>query len=279
MRTIPLMVNGLPGNLAKTIAAAAVGDPRFTLIPYSLTGPDIETDAVTIGEINIQLLKPDARETRIKQVQTAHPGLIAVDYTHPEAVNANATFYTAHHIPFVMGTTGGDREKLAADVKGAATPAVIAPNMAKQIVGFQAMMEYAAKTFPDLFKGYRLTVRESHQAGKADTSGTAKAIVSCFNTLGLDFKVSDIEQVRDPYVQENEWNIPKAHLDGHGWHTYTLEADDGASFFEFTHNINGRDIYVSGTFDAVVFLDSLPADETQRFFTMIDVMTRESQTP
>jgi len=24
--------------------------------------------------------------------------------------------------------------------------------MAKQIVGFQAMMEYAAKTFPDLFK-------------------------------------------------------------------------------------------------------------------------------
>ena len=33
-----------------------------------------------------------------------------VDYTHPSAVNANAVFYARHHLPFVMGTTGGDRK-------------------------------------------------------------------------------------------------------------------------------------------------------------------------
>ena len=71
------------------------------------------------------------------------------------------------------------------EVTAAGLPAVIAPNMAKQIVGLQAMMAYAAENSPGLFTGYSLTVRESHQAGKADTSGTAKAIVGYFNQMGV----------------------------------------------------------------------------------------------
>jgi hypothetical protein len=70
--------------------------------------------------------------------------------------------------------------------------------MAKQIVGFQAMMEHAATTFPGIFNGYTLTVRESHQAGKADTSGTAKAMVSYFNRMGVDFSPEAIAMERDP---------------------------------------------------------------------------------
>ena len=152
--------------------------------------------------------------------------------------------------------------------------AVISPNMAKQIVGFQAMMEYAAATFPGLFKGYSLKVVESHQQMKADTSGTAKAFVACFNELGADFDVSQIEKIRDPQIQEKQWGIPKEHIGGHGWHTYTLEAPDGSALFEFKHNINGRDIYASGTFDAVLYLTQKLSDKdnTQKLFTMIDVL-------
>ncbi|WDP88798.1 MAG: dihydrodipicolinate reductase [Desulfobacter sp.] len=279
MTPIPIMINGLPGNVARIIAAGALSDQRFDLVPFSLTGADVQPASVTVGQVEINLVKPDTRNDKIKEILAAYPGLVAVDYTHPTAVNANAEFYTANGIPFVMGTTGGDREKLEATVNQAGTPAVISPNMAKQIVGFQAMMEYAAKTFPGLFSGYTLEVKESHQQGKADTSGTAKAIVSCFNGLGVDFKVSDIQQIRDPEVQEKEWGIPKEHLGGHGWHTYTLRAGDGSSLFEFTHNINGRDIYIGGTLDAVAFLSRLPKGETKRLFTMIDVMTREKQMP
>lgn len=274
MTTIPIMINGLPGNVARTMAAAAITDERFTLVPFSLTGADIQTTSVTVDGVDIELVRPDVRGDKIKEIQAANPGLVAVDYTHPTAVNANAQFYTANRIPFVMGTTGGDRLLLEETVKQAATPAVISPNMAKQIVGFQAMMEYAAKTFPGLFNGYSLEVKESHQKSKADTSGTAKAVVSCFNGLGADFQVSDIQKIRDPEIQEKDWGIPKEHLGGHGWHTYTLTAEDGSSLFEFKHNINGRDIYVSGTFDAVVFLTQRPAKESKRFFTMIDVMTQ-----
>ena len=46
------------------------------------------------------------------------------------------------------GTTGGDRQKLEDTVVSSPIAAVIAPNMAKQIVGLQAMMAYAAETFP-----------------------------------------------------------------------------------------------------------------------------------
>ena len=50
------------------------------------------------------------------------------------------------------------------------------------------MMEFMADNFPGAFAGYRLQVTESHQRTKADTSGTAKAIVACFDKLGAPIK-------------------------------------------------------------------------------------------
>ena len=35
--------------------------------------------------------------------------IVVVDYTQPDAVNANAEFYAKQGLNFVMGTTGGDR--------------------------------------------------------------------------------------------------------------------------------------------------------------------------
>ena len=276
MKKIPIMINGLPGNVARIMASAGMKDDRFIVIPYSLTGADIIDTTTPVDNQNFCLVKPDTRDEIIKEIFIRYPSFIAVDYTHPSAVNGNALFYTRHNIPFVMGTTGGDREKLEETVQKGNSPAVIAPNMAKQIVGLQAMMDYAAKTFPGLFTGYSLEVKESHQQGKADTSGTAKAMVGYFNKLGADFKVEEIQQIRDPKIQETQWLIPKEHLSGHGWHTYTLTAADGSSLFEIKHNINGRDIYVSGTFDAVVYLSKkvLLKETNRRLFTMIDVLNQ-----
>ena len=45
----------------------------------------------------------------------------------------NAVFYCQNKIPFVMGTTGGDRHKLLQDTKHAGVYAVIAPQMGKQV--------------------------------------------------------------------------------------------------------------------------------------------------
>jgi 4-hydroxy-tetrahydrodipicolinate reductase len=55
-----------------------------------------------------------------------------VDYTVPDVVHEMAELYMRHRTPFVMGTTGGDRAKLAADVAASGVYAVIAPQMGKQ---------------------------------------------------------------------------------------------------------------------------------------------------
>jgi 4-hydroxy-tetrahydrodipicolinate reductase len=273
MQPISVMVNGIPGKVSCTVARHVLGDRRFRLIPSSFTGPEIQEPEHTIGATAIHLVRPEGREAAVRELSKAHGDFLSVDYTHPSAVNANAEFYCRHRLPFVMGTTGGDRQKLQDTVRASDTAAVVAPNMAKQIVGFQAMMEFAAQTFPDLFKGYRLEIRESHQKGKADTSGTAKAMVSYFNRLGIAFGADQIHMERDPQAQKTRWGIPEEHLAGHGWHTYTLISPDETVRFEFTHNVNGREIYALGTLDALIYLaGKIAAGARGRMFTMIDVL-------
>jgi 4-hydroxy-tetrahydrodipicolinate reductase len=273
MNPIRVMVNGMPGNMAATVARHVVNDNRLDLIPFSLTGADIPYSEFNLGNVLIRLLHPDDRDTAIGDIVQNYPGIIMVDYTHPSAVNANAMFYVRYHLPFVMGTTGGERKVLENTVTSSATAAVIAPNMAKQIVGLQAMLEYGAANFPDLYKGYILKVRESHQNGKADTSGTAKAIVGYFNRMGVPFTEKDIQMERNPDIQRKDWGIPEAYIGGHGWHTYTLTSADETVSFEFTHNVNGRDIYAQGTLDAVVYLHGKVCQGIQgKVFSMIDVL-------
>ena len=273
MEPIKVMVNGLPGNMSRVVAEHVAADSRFELIPLSLTGPEIsEIDAAVSGAA-VRLVRPDTRDAVIEDVKASTGLFISVDYTHPSAVNDNAAFYCRHNLAFVMGTTGGDRLQLEQTVNNSLTAAVIAPNMAKQIVGLQAMMEFAAMKFPGLFQGYTLQIRESHQKGKADTSGTAKAMVIHFNALGIPFAEENISKERNPERQKTVWGIPEEALRGHGWHTYTLISADKTVRFEFTHNVNGREIYARGTLDAVDYLNKkLRKGAKGKIYSMIDVL-------
>lgn len=273
MSALKVVVNGIPGKVACTVAGHLLSDPRFELIPISLTGPEIGQPAHNVKGVSVALIRPEAREAAMTESRRRHGEFLSVDYTHPDAVNSNVEFYCRLGLPFVMGTTGGDRARLEETVRRSQTAAVVAPNMAKQIVGFQAMMEYAAATFPGLFQGYTLTIRESHQKGKADTSGTARAMVRYFNRLGVPFSEDQIAMERDPETQKTRWGVPEEHLAGHGWHTYTLVSADRTVRFEFTHNVNGREIYAKGTLDALLFLrKKLDEGARGRVFTMIEVL-------
>ena len=273
MQKIKVMVNGLPGKMAEAVVKQVIEDDRVKLIPYSLTGPEITQPSHTVGGIDIHLMTPEKRKTVFPDVIKEYAPFITADYTHPSAINANAEFYCNQNLPFVMGTTGGDRELLLKTVEEAGIPAVIAPNMAKQIVGLQAMMEFAAQNFPGIFKGYTLGVKESHQKGKADTSGTAVAMVKYFNDMGIPFSVDQIKKERDPEIQKNKWEVPEEHLPGHAWHTYTLISNDNTVKFEFTHNVNGRGIYAKGTIDAICFLSEKIKDGIYgKVYNMIDVL-------
>ena len=198
--SVYVMVNGIPGNMGCMVAETCVAR-GLKLVPYSLTGEIIEEKEKVVAGVKVELLKPSTRENVIADVMKRYPDMICIDYTHPTAVNDNAVFYVKHGIPFVMGTTGGDRVALQKLVEEKNHPSVIAPNMAKQIVAFQTMIEFLATEFPTAFSGYKLSVVESHQKTKADTSGTAKSVVASFQKMGFDFSENDIELIRDEKQQ------------------------------------------------------------------------------
>jgi len=200
--------------------------------------------------------------------------VIAIDFTHPSAVNKNADLYNEMKLPFVMGTTGGDREKLMESTKSAKNNAVIAPNMCKQIVAFQAMMEFMENKYPGAFSGYELSVTESHQKTKADTSGTAKAVVKSLSVLtGADFPEESIKKIRSD-DESKAFGVPEAFLNGHAHHTYHLESGDKSVVFEFKHNVNGRSTYAEGVADAAIFLASrVSAPRSKpKIYNMIDIL-------
>ena len=98
-------------------------------------------------------------------------------------------------------------------------------------------------------------------------------MVEYFNQMGIPFTKEQIQKERNPDIQHNQWSIPKAYLDGHAWHTYTLVSSDKTVTFEFKHNVNGRDIYADGTIDAVLFLaHKLKSGSKPQVFSMIDVL-------
>eukprot|EP00658_Telonema_sp_P-2_P006754 TRINITY_DN12549_c0_g1_i3.p1 TRINITY_DN12549_c0_g1~~TRINITY_DN12549_c0_g1_i3.p1 ORF type:complete len:257 (+),score=65.85 TRINITY_DN12549_c0_g1_i3:156-926(+) len=244
------------------------------------TGPGRSGSTTTITlpdgpEHTVTLLaagSPEAEAEVSKLVEELQGNVIAIDFTHPTAVNPNAEFYGKMGLPFIMGTTGGDRDALTTCTQAAGVYAVIAPNMCKQIVAFQATMEMMATQFPGCFNGYQLNITESHQSYKADTSGTAKAMVSAFSALGPEFQVDQIQKVREK-EEQLAFGVPEEALGGHAWHTYSLTSQDDAVQFEFKHNVCGRRTYCEGVADTVTFLKAhIDNKSEKKMFDMIDVL-------
>ena len=288
---IHVMVNGMPGPMA-TAAAEACLRKGLKLTKVAMTGPDVEPmtinvfDPITSKSSEVRLIPSSNKEELVAMIEgtktaCGEKNVLAIDYTHPSAVNSNAQFYVEQKLPFVMGTTGGDREKLLDDVNSAKHFAVIAPNMAKQIVAMQAALEDLAAKYPGCFQSYTLACRESHQSTKADTSGTAKAVIDSLNVLKdgtttnekSEFTYDDIEMIRDD-EGAIDFGVPKDALKGHAFHRYTLTSSDGTTQFALEHNVAGRAIYAEGTADAVKFLASKvrSGDAEGKVYTMINVL-------
>ena len=135
-------------------------------------------------------------------------------------------------------------------------------------------MDRAAATYPGALAGYKLHIVESHQADKADTSGTAKAVAGSLAQLNAsDFGVGDIEMVREPAEQASRMGVPESAIAGHAYHTYQLTSPDGTVALEFKHNVDGREVYCEGTVDAIEFLAlQVQSKGKKHVWNMLDIL-------
>lgn len=265
-----LLFSGLPGKMCAEVLAEARRNPDFSeaIFPQALTGSSPKS-AFTLEGFTLKLVSTEQREA------VSWPkGLIAIDYSVPEAALSNVAFFVKHNIPFVMGTTGFDREAAVRLVQAGSVPAVIAPNMGIPIILIQRALSKLALEFPGALAGYDIKILESHQTTKKDTSGTAKALVQNFAQLGLPASVGEIEQVRDTRRQREEIGVPEEHLAGHAYHYYTVQSPDKSVTLGLSHCINGRRVYAEGTLKAVEFLSRKLEDGVQGVcYSMEDVIS------
>ena len=277
MKKTQVMVNGLPGKMARLLAERIANDSRYELVRHSLTGLEITQEncflKTSSGPENIQLISPYVRSERMQDVLNRWPELIMVDYTQPGATWQNCEDYIHYGTPFVMGTTGGDRNMMSLAIAESRISAVIAPNMSVPIVALMAMIEKGAADFPGALDGFELLITESHQSSKPDKSGTGKAIGEKLKILGANYgSEEDIIAIRDPKKQRF-LGVPEEALGGHGYHTYELMSPDRSVYLKIEHDIDGRQTYVEGTLRAIDFLAQQVADGSfGRCFSMIDVM-------
>jgi 4-hydroxy-tetrahydrodipicolinate reductase len=162
---VHVMINGMPGPMATEVARQCI-NRGLKLCPVGFTGPDNDLKEISIdNRITINLEKGPGvsavAEKRLLELKDSFPALLIVDYTHPSAVEHNVRAYTSANVDFVMGTTGFNQKVIDQILNQGKNYAVIAPNMAKQIVALQYTLQEAAKRFSGAFAGYKLSVRNS----------------------------------------------------------------------------------------------------------------------
>lgn len=161
---ITVMINGLPGPMAMETAKACV-DRGLRLASMGLTGPASTTGPIVVQgasrSANVDLVQNIDQETAekvLKSLSSLSKNFVVVDYTHPSATAGNVAAYTKCNCNFVMGTTGGDEKKINEIFSSGSNYAIIAPNMAKQIVALQLGLQEMASRYPGSFAGYTLSV-------------------------------------------------------------------------------------------------------------------------
>ena len=101
----------------------------------------------------------------------------AIDFTTPDAVQANVDACLAAGVPVVIGTTGFKRGAVDEAARAAGVPCFHAPNFAQGAVLMMRFAEEAARVFP------RAEIIELHSEAKRDApSGTSKATAQRMGT-------------------------------------------------------------------------------------------------
>jgi 4-hydroxy-tetrahydrodipicolinate reductase len=189
------------------------------------------------------VLGPALESAGHELVETVGEAEVAVDFTRPEAVEDNVRLCLEAGVPCVVGTTGFDRERIAALARAHELPVFFAPNFSLGAVLMMRFAEEAAKVLE------RAEIIELHHATKVDApSGTAKATAE---RLGGDVPIHSVR------------------LPGLVAHQEVLFGSPGETL-TIRHDTTSREAFVPGVLRALERVRDLPPGLTVGLEAILD---------
>jgi 4-hydroxy-tetrahydrodipicolinate reductase len=182
---------------------------------------------------------------------------VLIDFTLPEALEANLQFAVKHSKAIVIGTTGLNKHQLALiDEAAQHIPIVFAANYS---VGVNLMLNLVATAASVMGSIADIEIIEAHHRFKKDSpSGTAMAIgESIANTLNRDLATCAVYGREGDTGERNQQTIGFATIragDIVGEHT-ALFASLGERI-EITHKASNRLTFGNGALSAALWLSS-----------------------
>ena len=214
---------GAAGRMGKTIVELARNDPKIDIVSQCDLG--------------------DAIEPAMKKSD------VAIDFSHPDAIEEICRVALQYRQPLVIGTTGHSAEQRSVIEKTAEfLPVVFASNFSVGVNTLFALTQRAAEILGSEFAPQ---IVETHHKMKKDApSGTAKMLGEI---LKKDLKIEiPIESIREGEVV--------------GEHTVSFV--EPGERLELTHRAGSREIFARGALRAAEWVVGKPA----RLYSMQDVL-------
>jgi 4-hydroxy-tetrahydrodipicolinate reductase len=180
---------------------------------------------------------------------------VAIDFSTPDSVIANAAVLAKRGISLVIGTTGwlAREAELRKAVADAGTGIVVAPNFSTGVVLFEALVGQAAKLFapqPD----FGAFLHEAHHSAKKDApSGTAFLLKKTMEQAGFPRPI-DVSSTRAGFIPG----------------THTVGFDGPAETVTLSHTARDRTAFARGALAAARWVHG-----KRGWFTMRDVLRIE----
>lgn len=177
---------------------------------------------------------------------------VAIDFSTPDSVFANAQALVSRGINLVIGTTGWSPHEAALRkaVADAGAGIVAAPNFSTGVVLFEALIAEAARLFAPQ-ADFGAFIHEAHHAAKKDApSGTALLLKRAMEQAGFARPI-DVSASRAGFIPG----------------THTIGFDGPAETITLTHTARDRTAFARGALAAARWVHG-----KRGWFTMRDVL-------
>ena len=177
---------------------------------------------------------------------------VAIDFSTPDSVVANARALAGRGISLVIGTTGWakDEAALRQAVTDAGVGVVVAPNFSSGVVLVEALVAQAATLFAPQ-QDFAAFIHEAHHAAKKDApSGTALSLKKAMEQAGFPRPI-DVSATRAGFIPG----------------THTIGFDGPAETITLTHTARDRTAFARGALAAAQWVNG-----KRGWFTMQDVL-------